>query len=425
MLADFDKACGKIGLRLNLKKTIFMKNELVSFAPFTLNGTNICECCSCVYLSRKINMMNDLAPELSRRKRVAWGAFKSIEDVMKRTKNTGLRAHLFDSAVLRALTYASETWSLRKEDERALSVIEHAVERTMLGVSRFTQDSVWRHVHLLRALSQTKHSIQSNTVSWMVVSDWMVVLQFQAELENAKLEKKRKSTPKTPSVHYGCLPQSLREILERDHDAVIQRRLLAKLPALYPIDVILHEFLTNFQVDVTKREDKIIVSFEDDISSNRISDLVRSCQMITDYFNLLLGSCLSSLAFKSYPFCPLSHINLVRSAVLPDNSIPVRLSSIYGFPHLLRLFDCLREKFQGISTNTGPLLALKFMTSDFVEFVDGNREKYFSVARQPTQPGISDGVCSQELIRVDTIELSTYLLSCKVVKANIWIIDEE
>uniref|UniRef100_A0A0K0D5R6 Reverse transcriptase domain-containing protein n=1 Tax=Angiostrongylus cantonensis TaxID=6313 RepID=A0A0K0D5R6_ANGCA len=29
MLADFDKACGKIGLRLNLKKTIFMKNGLV------------------------------------------------------------------------------------------------------------------------------------------------------------------------------------------------------------------------------------------------------------------------------------------------------------------------------------------------------------------------------------------------------------
>ncbi|KAE9414649.1 hypothetical protein Angca_008607, partial [Angiostrongylus cantonensis] len=46
---------------------------------------------------------------------------------------------LFDSAVVPALTYASETWSLRKEDERSLSVIERAVERTMLGVSRFAQ----------------------------------------------------------------------------------------------------------------------------------------------------------------------------------------------------------------------------------------------------------------------------------------------
>ncbi|KAE9414927.1 hypothetical protein Angca_005370, partial [Angiostrongylus cantonensis] len=73
--------------------------------------------------------------------RAAWEAFKSIEDVVKRTKNTRLRAHLFDSTVLPALMYASETWSLRKQDERSLGVIERAVERTMLGRSRFTQ--VW------------------------------------------------------------------------------------------------------------------------------------------------------------------------------------------------------------------------------------------------------------------------------------------
>ncbi|KAE9417950.1 hypothetical protein Angca_007350, partial [Angiostrongylus cantonensis] len=71
--------------------------------------------------------------------REAWGAFKSIEDVVKRTNNTRLHAHLFDSTVLPALTHASETWPLRKQGERSLSVIERAVERTILGVSRFTQ----------------------------------------------------------------------------------------------------------------------------------------------------------------------------------------------------------------------------------------------------------------------------------------------
>ncbi|KAE9420677.1 hypothetical protein Angca_006405, partial [Angiostrongylus cantonensis] len=46
---------------------------------------------------------------------------------------------LFDLTVLPALTYASKTWSLPEQDGRSLSVIERAVERTMLGVSRFTQ----------------------------------------------------------------------------------------------------------------------------------------------------------------------------------------------------------------------------------------------------------------------------------------------
>uniref|UniRef100_A0A0K0DMW1 Reverse transcriptase domain-containing protein n=1 Tax=Angiostrongylus cantonensis TaxID=6313 RepID=A0A0K0DMW1_ANGCA len=37
VLADFDKAFGKIGLRLNLTKMMFVKNELVSYALY-VNG---------------------------------------------------------------------------------------------------------------------------------------------------------------------------------------------------------------------------------------------------------------------------------------------------------------------------------------------------------------------------------------------------
>uniref|UniRef100_W6NFP0 Endonuclease-reverse transcriptase n=1 Tax=Haemonchus contortus TaxID=6289 RepID=W6NFP0_HAECO len=84
-------------------------------------------------------MMNDLAPELCRRKRVAWGAFENIEGVVKKTKNIRLRAHLFDTGVLPALTYASGAWTLRKQDEHAVSVAQRALGRTMLGISLYTQ----------------------------------------------------------------------------------------------------------------------------------------------------------------------------------------------------------------------------------------------------------------------------------------------
>uniref|UniRef100_A0A7I4YRI3 Reverse transcriptase domain-containing protein n=1 Tax=Haemonchus contortus TaxID=6289 RepID=A0A7I4YRI3_HAECO len=53
MLAEFDNACGKIGLRLNLKKTMFMQNGLLPYAPFALNGRNIFECSSYVYLEQR------------------------------------------------------------------------------------------------------------------------------------------------------------------------------------------------------------------------------------------------------------------------------------------------------------------------------------------------------------------------------------
>ncbi|WKX94700.1 hypothetical protein Q1695_011738 [Nippostrongylus brasiliensis] len=139
MLADFDHACGKIGLQLNLTKTMFMKNGYVSDSPFSLNGTNISECSSYVYLGREVNMTNDLSPELGRRKRAAWGAFKSVEEVVRKTRNARLRAHLFDSTVLPALTYASESWALRKQDEHAICVAQRSIERRMLGVTRFIQ----------------------------------------------------------------------------------------------------------------------------------------------------------------------------------------------------------------------------------------------------------------------------------------------
>ncbi|KAE9415004.1 hypothetical protein Angca_009897, partial [Angiostrongylus cantonensis] len=121
--------------------------------------------------------------------RAAWGAFKSIEDVVKRTNNTRLHAHLFDSTVLPALTYASETWSLRKQDERSLSVIERAVERTMIGVYRFTQVRDGIRISDLRLQSkikdavlytkqskmrQAEHVMRRNDNRWTrAVSNWM------------------------------------------------------------------------------------------------------------------------------------------------------------------------------------------------------------------------------------------------------------
>ncbi|VDO80217.1 unnamed protein product [Heligmosomoides polygyrus] len=127
MLADFDRVCGSVGLQLNLTKTMFVRNGWVSDAPFSLSGTNISECTGYVYLGCEVNMGNDLALELSRRKKAAWGAFKSVEEVAKKTKNVRLRAHLFDSTVLPALTYASETWAIRKQDEHAISVAQPGI----------------------------------------------------------------------------------------------------------------------------------------------------------------------------------------------------------------------------------------------------------------------------------------------------------
>ncbi|KAK6755292.1 hypothetical protein RB195_013956 [Necator americanus] len=108
MLAEFDETCKKIGLQLNLQNllNLFMRSGWVPDATFTPNGTNISECTSYAYLGRELNMMNELT-KLGKRKRAAWGAFKNMGNVVKRTKNIRVCAHLINNTVLPAFTYAT------------------------------------------------------------------------------------------------------------------------------------------------------------------------------------------------------------------------------------------------------------------------------------------------------------------------------
>ena len=77
MLKELNEVGKKIGLRINRKKTRFMKNTLCEDAEMHLEGTPIMESFSCVYLGRSMNMENDLREELNRRRRGAWAALQS------------------------------------------------------------------------------------------------------------------------------------------------------------------------------------------------------------------------------------------------------------------------------------------------------------------------------------------------------------
>lgn len=83
-------------------------------------------------------MINDLASELGRRKPAARVLHKSVEDLMKKTKNTRFRSHLFNTMDLHTQKYATETWALQKQDENVVSSIE-SLEKAMLEVSRLMQ----------------------------------------------------------------------------------------------------------------------------------------------------------------------------------------------------------------------------------------------------------------------------------------------
>ena len=88
-----------------------------------------------VYLGQNITAEHNIRREITRRNGAGWNSFNSIKTVLIATTDKSLRSQLFNSTVLPAMSYGSETWSLTKADETRLAVAERAMERRMLKIS--------------------------------------------------------------------------------------------------------------------------------------------------------------------------------------------------------------------------------------------------------------------------------------------------
>ncbi|KAK6733595.1 hypothetical protein RB195_017382 [Necator americanus] len=71
MFNELNEAGKRTGLRINRKRTQFMKNGHCEDGGVQLEGSQIVETPSYVYLGRSMNMENDLKEELNRRMRAA------------------------------------------------------------------------------------------------------------------------------------------------------------------------------------------------------------------------------------------------------------------------------------------------------------------------------------------------------------------
>uniref|UniRef100_A0A914DB83 Reverse transcriptase domain-containing protein n=1 Tax=Acrobeloides nanus TaxID=290746 RepID=A0A914DB83_9BILA len=112
MLQKPNEASEKVGLRINRTKTKAMVTEQ-------------CE---------KRDMELDEEPIEFVKKEDAWLSFKNLQDVLNEVQDPKTRAHLFNSTVLPALNYGSETWILRNSDAKKLQTTQRAMERKVLGV---------------------------------------------------------------------------------------------------------------------------------------------------------------------------------------------------------------------------------------------------------------------------------------------------
>lgn len=139
MVDELNAVGRSIGLTMNRSKTEVMRNRWADTTPITVEGTPLPDTDRYIYLGRLISMDNNLKAEISRRRSSAWAALANIREATHLITDKKIRANLFDSTVLPALCYASETWADNKTSATTMTRTQRALERSLLGTNRREQ----------------------------------------------------------------------------------------------------------------------------------------------------------------------------------------------------------------------------------------------------------------------------------------------
>nr|CDJ95062.1 unnamed protein product [Haemonchus contortus] len=169
MVQELDDVSKAIGLTMNRSKTMVMRNEWADASPITLEGTTLPFTNSYVYLDRLISMDNDLRAEITRRRRCAWAAIGNIKEAAHLVSDKKARADLFDSTVLPALCYASETWAENKRSTLMLVGAQRALERTLLKINLAKQRSLNLRSADMRSMSGIR---DAEVYAWNAKKRW-------------------------------------------------------------------------------------------------------------------------------------------------------------------------------------------------------------------------------------------------------------
>ena len=140
-LADVEEAVaavetvgGRVGLRLNPGKTVWMADEAVVGDKLKVAGVDVQRSMALVYLGSEVDVGGGLAGEVARRVAAARRAFWGLRRLWKdRRVSRSVKLRVYAAVVRGALLYATETWPARVADVRSLEVFDRWCLRRVVG----------------------------------------------------------------------------------------------------------------------------------------------------------------------------------------------------------------------------------------------------------------------------------------------------
>jgi hypothetical protein len=157
MLNDLVRICSDVGLEINFKKTVYMTN-IATRRPIVLdNGKSIAPVDKFNYLGYHVSFNVDREAPQRQRISSGWFAFKKFKTYLcNRRHSRHFRARIFNIAVLPAMTYGAELWTITEMGQSPIAVEHRRMARRMLGISildLWTNDRIY-HVSLLTPIAE-------------------------------------------------------------------------------------------------------------------------------------------------------------------------------------------------------------------------------------------------------------------------------
>ncbi|GBO16714.1 hypothetical protein AVEN_127729-1 [Araneus ventricosus] len=162
-----------MGLTINEDKSKFMEvpSSTGNYTSFRINGHTFERVSEFKYLGTIINDQNMLKAEINNRIKSANKCFFGLKKQLRsRLVRRRTKMRLYKTLILPVLLYASETWALNGDVQRALETFERKVLRTIFGYVQ--EQGCWRNrynfeLHRLYKEPQVTQIIRSNRLRWL------------------------------------------------------------------------------------------------------------------------------------------------------------------------------------------------------------------------------------------------------------------
>ena len=137
-LSGWKNALEDRGLKISRKKTEYLPfNVLDAGEGMTLDGEEIKTVTAFRYLGSHVTMDGELDLEVNHRIQCGWNSWRRLSGVLcDRKLSARLKGKVYKTAVRPAMMYGSETWAMKKVQEKKVDVAEMRMLRWMCGVTR-------------------------------------------------------------------------------------------------------------------------------------------------------------------------------------------------------------------------------------------------------------------------------------------------